>query len=101
MEEEQDYEKPLQELEGEQSGMDERLEEVGKDVSARRSEWESKQGDSAVPGAQDPELLKKDYGAGEEEEDEQPDAEDGSGDEDEADGSESESRGEGAVEEEE
>ncbi len=104
MEEEQDYEKPLKDLEGEQSGMDERVEEVGKDVSERRSEWEGKQGDSAVPGAQDPELLKEDYGAHEEtgdDESEPAEAEDSSASEEEGEDSESESRGEGAVEEEE
>ncbi len=91
MEEEQDFEKPLKELEGEEGGMDERLEEVGKDVSERRSEWEGKQGDSAVPGAQDPELLKRNYGADEqaEGEEEEPEAED-SADEDEGEDSESE-----------
>ena len=121
--ESQDYEEPLKDLEGETPELEERVEQVEKDVDARRSEWEGKQADSTVPGAMEADNLKERYGAegeeppagevpsGDEDEDEDGDEDDSSGqsededrenpdEDDEPDEEETESRGEGAVEEE-
>jgi hypothetical protein len=100
--EEQDFETPLRELEGDEPELEQRLEDQQRDNASVRSDWEGAKSDAAVPGAQEPDLLKKGYGAEgqeeaavehdeDEEEQERPEGEEGS-DED------RESRGEGEPE---
>ena len=98
--EEQDFETPLRDLESEDPQLEERLEQQGRDNASVRSDFESAQTDSAVPGAQESEGLKRKYGA----DGDEPDAavEHGEADEDsdgeDAGGESPESRGEGAPE---
>ena len=104
--EEQDFETPLRELEGDEPELEQRLEEQQRDNASVRSDWEGANSDAAVPGAQEPDLLKKGYGAEgqeeaavehdeDEEEQERPEAEEGSSEDEDR---ESESRGEGEPE---
>jgi hypothetical protein len=106
--EEQDFETPLRELEGDEPELEQRLEEQQRDNASVRSDWEGAKSDAAVPGAQEPDLLKKGYGAEgqeeaavehdeDEEEQERPEAEEDSDDEEEDD-DDRESRGEGEPE---
>jgi len=106
--EEQDFETPLRELEGDEPELEQRLEDQQRDNASVRSDWEGAKSDAAVPGAQEPDLLKKGYGAEgqeeaaveldeDEEEQERPEAEEDSDDEEEDD-DDRESRGEGEPE---
>ncbi len=61
--EDQDFETPLRELEGEEPNLEQRLEDQQRDHASVRSDWEGAKSDAAVPGAQQPDLLKKRYGA--------------------------------------
>ena len=104
--EDQDFETPLRELEGEEPDLEQRLEDQQRDNASVRSDWEGAKSDAAVPGAQEPDLLKKGYGAeGQEEaavehdEDEEEQERPGGEEEDsEEDDDDRESRGEGEPE---
>ena len=61
--EDQDFETPLRELEGDEPDLEQRLEDQQRDHASVRSDWEGAKSDAAVPGAQEPDLLKKGYGA--------------------------------------
>ncbi len=104
--EDQDFETPLRELEGDEPDLEQRLEDQQRDNASVRSDWEGAKSDAAVPGAQEPDLLKKGYGAEgqdeaavehdeDEEEQERPGAEEEDSDEEDED---RESRGEGEPE---
>ena len=104
--EDQDFETPLRELEGEEPDLEQRLEDQQRDNASVRSDWEGAKSDAAVPGAQEPDLLKKGYGAEgqdeaavehdeDEEEQERPGGEEEDSEEDDDD---RESRGEGEPE---
>jgi len=104
--EDQDFETPLRELEGEEPNLEQRLEDQQRDHASVRSDWEGAKSDAAVPGAQEPDLLKKGYGAEgqdeaavehdeDEEEQERPGGEEEDSDEEDED---RESRGEGEPE---
>jgi len=104
--EDQDFETPLRELEGEEPDLEQRLEDQQRDHASVRSDWEGAKSDAAVPGAQEPDLLKKGYGAEgqdeaavehdeDEEEQERPGGEEEDSEEDDDD---RESRGEGEPE---
>jgi len=104
--EDQDFETPLRELEGEEPDLEQRLEDQQRDHASVRSDWEGAKSDAAVPGAQEPDLLKKGYGAEgqdeaavehdeEEQEQERPGGEEEDSEEDDDD---RESRGEGEPE---
>ncbi len=107
--EDQDFETPLRELEGDEPDLEQRLDDQQRDNAGVRSDWEGAKSDAAVPGAQDPDLLKKDYGAEgqdeaavehdeDEEEQERPDAEEEDSDDEGEEDDDRESRGEGAPE---
>jgi len=104
--EDQDFETPLRELEGDEPDLEQRLEDQQRDNASVRSDWEGAKSDAAVPGAQEPDLLKKGYGAEgqdeaavehdeEEQEQERPGGEEEDSEEDDDD---RESRGEGEPE---
>lgn len=104
--EDQDFETPLRELEGDEPDLEQRLEDQQRDNASVRSDWEGAKSDAAVPGAQEPDLLKKGYGAEgqdeaavehdeDEEEQERPGGEEEDSDEEDED---RESRGEGEPE---
>lgn len=104
--EDQDFETPLRELEGDEPDLEQRLEDQQRDHASVRSDWEGAKSDAAVPGAQEPDLLKKGYGAEgqdeaavehdeDEEEQERPGGEEEDSEEDDDD---RESRGEGEPE---
>ena len=104
--EEQDFETPLRDLEGDEPELEQRLENQQRDNASVRSDWEGAKTDAAVPGAQEPDLLKKGYGAEgqeeaavehdeDEEEQERPEAEEDSNEDEDED---RESRGEGEPE---
>jgi hypothetical protein len=54
-----EHEEQGRRLEREADDMEERSENLGRDIDEARSDWESKQGDSNVPGAQ-PEQAEED-----------------------------------------
>ncbi len=104
--EDQDFETPLRELEGEEPDLEQRLEDQQRDHASVRSDWEGAKSDAAVPGAQEPDMLKKGYGAEDQDEaavehdedeeaQERPDREEEDSDEEDDD---RESRGEGEPE---